>query len=57
MECERCQRRPPDVALYRVNPKGEKGRWRCDDHMNKPVDPAVQQIVDVVRQPPGGAAR
>lgn len=33
MKCEICNLGPSDgVTVFRQNPKGEKGIWRCGDH-------------------------
>lgn len=50
--CEVCGRGPaPEyggVGVHRQNPKGEIGIWRCDAHNEKPVDPHVRKIVDII---------
>jgi hypothetical protein len=49
MRCETCRRGPNDgVDLYRVNAKGQTGRWRCLVHMPTPPDPELRQIVETL---------
>lgn len=51
MRCETCDKGPPDgVDLYRINPKGLAGRWRCIEHMPSPPDPDLRHIVETVSQ-------
>lgn len=53
MKCETCGGKPADgVDLYRVNRKGEAGRWRCLAHMPSPPDPELRRIVDTVSASP-----
>lgn len=48
--CEICGEGIADgISLYRQNKPGElPARWRCALHNEKPVDPTVQKIVDVI---------
>lgn len=51
IKCEICGATPfsdGGTSLHRQNPKGEIGVWRCSDCNFKPVDPAVQEILDVL---------
>lgn len=53
MKCEVCNQGPEQgVTLYRVNPTGETGRWRCPQHLDEgqrqSVDPEVRRIVEIV---------
>ena len=55
MKCEVCHRGPEQgITLYRVNPKGEIGRWRCDHHMDElqrnGVDPEVGEVVKAIER-------
>jgi hypothetical protein len=53
MKCETCGHGPADGAdLYRVNPKGQPGRWRCLQHMPSPPDPELRRIVETVSSAP-----
>lgn len=36
LKCEVCSIPGSDTALFRANPKGETGRWRCEPCMSKP---------------------
>jgi len=39
------------VSLFRLNAKGEPGKWACREHIKNTdiaVDPTVQRIVDVI---------
>lgn len=40
------------ASLYRVNPKGQPGIWRCIEHMDKLPDPELRQIVEAVSERP-----
>ena len=48
MKCEICGKSSTDGAtLYRQNPKGETGTWRCKAHVSYiPTD--VVEIVDIL---------
>lgn len=37
------------TALHRANPKGEKGRWRCEPHLDTAPDPEVLKVTDAVQ--------
>lgn len=51
MQCEVCGGKPCDgVDLYRVNAKGQPGRWRCIKHTT-PV-PELRQIVETISETP-----
>lgn len=53
-KCEICHQGPPEqsIAVYRVNPVGEAGIWRCWDHLTASqrgeVDPEVKKITDII---------
>jgi hypothetical protein len=51
MKCEDCGASPSDghTALFRQNPKGEIGRWRCQTCNTAPVAPEVAEIVSIVQ--------
>lgn len=52
MKCEGCGKSPPAVSVFRVNPKGEEGIWRCaacltpDQRAN--IDPEVFSLVQII---------
>lgn len=51
MKCELCERNPFDTegsALFRQNPKGEIGVWRCREHSVGPIDTVVNEIVTAI---------
>ena len=49
MKCEICDLGPEQgVTLYRQNPMGEKGVWRCSEHNQAEVEAEVQRLVDVL---------
>lgn len=52
MSCEVCGRTPLEdgVTLWRQNPKGEKGVWRCTVCNKKPQDPEVEDIVNIIER-------
>lgn len=57
MNCEICNKGPlGEVAttVYRVNPKGIKGIWRCAEHLTPKqraaIDPEVQDIVNIIEE-------
>ena len=48
MKCEICGKSVSDgTSLYRQNPKGEKGIWRCKEHVSC-IPPDVVEIVDIL---------
>lgn len=49
--CEKCHRTPCEdrVTLYRVNPPGEEGIFRCRDHYAGEIDPDVELITHAVQ--------
>jgi hypothetical protein len=50
MKCEICGQGPMHgVSVFRANPKGQKGIWRCDAHLGdtKP-DPEVRELVAIL---------
>ncbi|HRU10625.1 MAG TPA: hypothetical protein P5144_14720 [Thermoanaerobaculia bacterium] len=46
--CASCLR--ADVPLFRANEKGAPGIWKCGRCCDRPIDPAVKEIVDVVHR-------
>lgn len=46
LACECCSISGSIVAMHRVNPKGETGRWRCESCLDTPADPAVLAVTD-----------
>lgn len=50
--CIFCGKGPAQgVNLFRVNAKGQPGKWACDKHIKQTdaaVDPVVRQIVDTI---------
>ena len=49
MKCEICALGPEQgVTLYRQNPFGEKGIWRCWRDTKVTVDPETKRLVDVL---------
>lgn len=51
-KCEVCGLGPPEdvIAVYRQNPKGQKGVWRCERHNQAPIDPDVREIVQIIEK-------
>lgn len=55
MRCEVCGKSPDQGAnLYRQNPKGQIGIWRCAVH-SKPVDDELVRIVAAIKKAEGVA--
>ena len=51
MQCEVCGGKPSEgVDLYRVNPKGVAGIWRCSHHFA--ADPSLVRIVETLSRSP-----
>jgi len=51
MQCEVCGGTPlHGVELFRVNPKGQKVRWRCIKHATPDDD--LRQIVETISEAP-----
>lgn len=49
VQCEVCGQGPINgVSVFRQNPKGEKGRWRCEAHLEKQPDPGVRELVSIL---------
>jgi hypothetical protein len=44
--CEVCGVSGSVVVMHRANPKGEKGRWRCESCLDTAPDPVVLAITD-----------
>ncbi len=49
MRCEICDKGPlQGRTVYRINAKGMKGRWACEEHYKQfdalPIDPTVLKI-------------
>ncbi len=54
MRCEICRLGPArhNVTVYRINPVGETGRWRCLQHLGAhKVDPETRELVEVLEAP------
>lgn len=55
-KCMGCKKGPlQGVAVYRVNAKGEPGKWACLYCITKidtapPIDPVVQNIVETIQK-------
>jgi hypothetical protein len=47
--CEVCGIHVSKAAMHRANPIGEKGRWRCESCLGKPVDPTVKAVTDTIQ--------
>ena len=53
MKCEVCGLGPEQgVTLYRQNPFGEVGRWRCWADTKVTIEPEVKRLVDAITQEP-----
>lgn len=51
MKCDKCGISMMDDPLYRINPKGEDGIFRCESCMKKfgqTVDKDLKKIVDTI---------
>lgn len=46
--CEVCGVKGSETPMFRANPKGETGRWRCEGCMEGSIDPATLEITDAV---------
>jgi len=54
MECEICKRKPSDgVSLFRQNPKGEIGIWRCYECNTETISPDVLEIIQTLEKANG----
>ena len=52
MKCECCGVHISETPLFRANPKGEKGRWRCEGCIGaENIDPLVLEITDAISDP------
>lgn len=56
--CEVCEKGPADgKTLYRVNPKGVPGIWRCPDCLTNAqaerLDPETVRLASIVNPPKG----
>lgn len=47
--CEACGVSGAVAAMHRANPKGEKGRWRCESCLDVPADPEVLAATDYLQ--------
>ena len=47
VECEVCKKTLSKVALFRQNPIGEIGIWRCFEHNKTPIDSEVLELVKI----------
>ena len=51
MKCEICGRNPQDgTSIFRVNPTGIEGIWRCRNCIGKPIDSELDFIVSVIEK-------
>lgn len=48
MNCRKCNRIPINGALYRQNPKGERGIFVCIECLQKPIPQEVKEVVDAI---------
>jgi hypothetical protein len=50
-KCEICSKDPQfeEVTLFRQNPLGEIGIWRCDEHNKLAIDPEIRDIVNFTK--------
>lgn len=49
MKCEVCGLGPEEgTTVYRQNPLGEVGRWRCREHSQAVYDAELARLVDVL---------
>lgn len=48
LKCAGCLK--TDVPLFRVNEKGRPGVWKCSRCCERPIDPTVKEIVDLVHE-------
>ncbi len=58
-ECEVCHKSPvkDSIAVFRVNPKGEPGIFRCEACLAQPVsDPVLRDIVHTIEDDNRGRA-
>ena len=49
--CEICARGPAqNITVFRVNPKGEKGIFRCSQHLQSPPEKELRDITDLIEK-------
>jgi hypothetical protein len=50
--CEICGRGPfkGGYTIHRANEKGVDAIWRCDAHIERPIDPEHRELLDVLEQ-------
>lgn len=49
MKCEICHLSIEEgVTLHRQNELGVDGVWRCSTHNQKPIDPEIKDIVEII---------
>lgn len=46
LKCEVCGVPGSQTPMYRANPKGETGRWRCESCLDTPPDAGVLAVTD-----------
>jgi hypothetical protein len=50
--CEVCGKGGPLYTVFRVNPVGQQGVWRCSEHLTteqqQAIDPEVKDIVGII---------
>lgn len=49
LKCEVCGRTVKDTPLFRANPTGEKGRWRCEACLDEPPSDVVLAVTDSIQ--------
>jgi len=50
VSCEKCGKGLREgIALFRQNPKGEIGVWRCAACNTKPIDSEVMEIIQLMK--------
>ena len=59
MKCLFCGKGPAEgVTIYRINAKGQKGKWACEKHIGRTDATIAPEVRDVVRvlegRAPGG---
>jgi hypothetical protein len=55
--CEICGQSPEEqgITVYRVNPTGVPGVWRCAMCLTTPIDPDLAEIVAILEEGQAGA--
>jgi hypothetical protein len=52
IECEICGVRPDrdNISVFRVNPKGQAGVWRCEAHLETVIDQETLDFVHILEE-------